>query len=163
MRIQRVHCDSWRLFRQHHYLSGDLHRGATCFCAFWRDAPVAFVATLHMPHPRVTNLKREHRLVCLPDYQGIGIGAALSDYIASMWRGLGFRYRSITSHPGVIATRYRSPLWRMVTAPGLQGMAFPEGCLYASRRRRPTRLRAAFEFVGTPMERTEAAALLGRC
>ena len=49
-------------------------RGADCYIGFFENNPVVFFAVLHFPHPRVKNFKRGHRLVVLPDYQGLGIG-----------------------------------------------------------------------------------------
>ena len=46
--------------------------------------------------------RREHRTVTLPDYQGVGIGHALSGLVASLWRGLGYRALSTTTHPALI-------------------------------------------------------------
>jgi hypothetical protein len=80
--------------------------------ATWDDKPVAFCSVLHFPHPRVRNFKREHRTVVLPDFQGIGIGNAVSEAIAEHYVGRGFRFVSTTSHPAMIWHRARSEKWR---------------------------------------------------
>ena len=76
------------------------------------DRPVAFSAWLPFvgPGPKT---RREHRTVTLPDYQGVGIGNALSDFVASLWAGLGYRAISTTTHPAMIRARLRSPNWQM--------------------------------------------------
>ena len=62
----------------------------------------------------------------LPDYQGVGIGNALSDSIASLWRGLGYRALSTTTHPAMIRARARSPHWQMHRPPSqARGPAWP--------------------------------------
>lgn len=161
LEIKRTHYSVWRLFRKHHYLDTDLHRGAICFCAFWKGMPVAFSATLHMPHPRSRNLKREHRLVCLPDYQGVGIGNAVSAYIGSLWTALGWRYTSVTSNPAMIHARAKSRDWKMYSAPTMKGEIFPKGCLRKRHRQSiPTRLRASFEYVGKALDAQEARSVL---
>ncbi len=87
LEIKRVYHSAWQVFRKHHYLDANLHIAAQCFCAFWNNTPVAFVAVQHFPHPKVKNVKREHRAVCLPEFQGVGIGMMMSNYIGSVCRG----------------------------------------------------------------------------
>ena len=116
LEIFRVHYQAWSLFRKHHYLNTDLNRAAACYVALWQGVPVAFSAWLPLASGTVQAGYREHRTVTLPDYQGVGIGNAISGCLASMWRGLGKRVFSATSHPSMTFARERSPLWR-VTRP----------------------------------------------
>lgn len=161
--VQRVHSSAWQLFRKHHYLDTHLHPGATCWCAFWRGVPVAFVAVLHMPHPKSKNLKREHRAVCLPDYQGVGIGNAISGYVGAMCKGLGLRYLSQTSHPSMIRYRSRCREWKMNGKPKALQSRFPKyvpGLQFADQGRADARLSqrivASFEYVGPVLDKDEA-------
>lgn len=164
--VKRVDSDAWQLFRKHHYLSADHHKSARCFVAFWQNMPVAFCSVLHFPHPRSRHMKREHRAVCLPDFQGVGIGNALSNLVASMCKGMGCRYVSITSHPGMIAYRTRSPLWRCIAAPNIRSKSMPGMGLSGAGSGRsggiPMRLRATFEYVGLGMDREKAEELWSR-
>lgn len=145
LNIARVHSSTWALFRAHHYLSERLHRSAVCFAAFWKERPVAFSAWL----PCLTRRggRREHRTVVLPDFQGVGIGLAFSSFCASLWKGLGQRVTSTTSHPGFIASRSRSPHWRLRRGPSCAHVARerPGGPRHAQ-----SRLTAGFEYVGPP-------------
>jgi hypothetical protein len=96
--------------------------------------------------------------VTLPDFQGIGIGQALSSFCASLWKGLGYRACSTTTHPAFIAARLRSPDWRLVRAPSLAvGRSFPSrsGIKHAT-----TRLTAGFRYIGPALERTTAKLLV---
>ena len=135
-----------------------LAQSAVCFLATWDDRPVAFSAWLPFVGAGPPT-RREHRTVTLPDYQGVGIGNALSALIASLWRGLGYRAMSTTTHPAMIRRAAASPLWRLRRAPGLA----------AGRERRlttlkhaTTRLTAGFEYVGPALPRKLARALLAR-
>jgi ABC-type nitrate/sulfonate/bicarbonate transport system ATPase subunit len=154
--IFRCQAAAWRLFHRHHYLSGDLSPFAVCFLAAWCDRPVAFSAWLHQMTRN--GGRREHRTVTLPDYQGVGIGMALSDFCASLWSGLGERATSTTTHPAFTAARQRSPRWHMNRPPSL---ARARG-----ERRRPglrhaaTRLSAGFVYIGPALERSLALRLL---
>lgn len=158
LEIARVHYSAWALFRHHHYLDTTLHKAAKCFCAYWRGNPVAFSAWL--PSPGHKNSWREHRTVCLPDYQGVGIGNALSDYVASVVRSVGKRAISSTSHPAMIRSRAKSPNWRTARKPSMTkqgGKLYQESGL--GKRTATTRLSAGFEYVG-PIASKDVAARL---
>ncbi len=155
--VFRCRHEAWVAFAVHHYLSHSLARGAVCFLATWRGRPVAFSAWL----PKVgagPPGRREHRTVCLPDYQGLGIGHGLSSTIASMWKARGFVATSTTTHPALIAARCRSPHWRMHRRPSLCGSVETK---YRSLRHARTRLTAGFTYCGPALARAEAEALHG--
>lgn len=146
LEIVRGRSSDWRQFHRHHYLSGDLNRAARCFVARVEGRPAAFVAVLYHPH-RPCGFWREHRAVCLPDFQGIGIGNALSEFVASLYQATGRRYLSITSHPGMIQHRLRSPNWMMYRAPSFK--AKNEGRLrHLNRAAALTRRTAGFRYIG---------------
>jgi GNAT superfamily N-acetyltransferase/GTPase SAR1 family protein len=161
LEISRAGADVWPLFRGHHYLSADLNRSAARFVARVEGRPAAFTAVLPFPHPTRPGW-REHRTVCLPDFQGAGIGNALSEFVASLYRATGRPYRSVTSSPAMIAHRARSPSWRMTRAPSLGGRPRDPKLARSAADRRLT---ASFEYVG-PTRQAEAIALgvhPGRC
>jgi hypothetical protein len=148
VRIERVTSEAWPLFRRHHYLSGSLHPRARCFIARLDGVPAAFTAVIHFPHPTSSGW-REHRTVCLPDFQGVGIGNVLSEFVASVFRSTGKPYRSTTSHPGMIRHRAASPLWKMfrpMSRSGTGNRGLYTGIDYAP----PVRLTASFEYIGAP-------------
>jgi hypothetical protein len=147
--LEIIRCDAsaWDVFKRHHYLTGDLHRGAQCFVGLVENQPAAFTAVLAFPHP-VRPGWREHRCVCLPDFQGVGIGNALSEFVASLYAATGKPYRSVTGHPGMIHHRAGSEKWRMTRGPGrtnrVEGKDF--GRLNGTSSR--SRMTASFEYVG---------------
>ena len=151
--IRRVDRHLWPIFKRHHYLSNDLHRSAACYGGFVDGSPATFTAVLFFPHPTRPGW-REHRTVCLPDFQGVGLGSAMSEFVAAMYRATGKPYFSTTSHPALIAHRCRSPLWRVTRKPRMKNPhANGMGCGFG-------RLTAGFEYVrplpvpsaGTPGE-----------
>lgn len=158
LEINRVHHSAWRLFHPYHYLTADINKAAYCFVAFWQGRPVAFDAWL----PFFGKLKdsrlarRGHRTVCLPDYQGVGLGAALFAHLASMWAGLGYRAFSATAHPAEIAARLRNPSWRMTRAPGFTARDTGRAAATMAASRASSRLTASFEWVGPPMDKAAA-------
>ncbi|HEY3966824.1 MAG TPA: ABC transporter ATP-binding protein [Planctomycetaceae bacterium] len=178
LEIARVHRDAWRLFKPHHYLSGELNRTAKCFMAFlvggegapgdrqsvdsagvssteysvrstqFSFRPAAFTAVLHAPDAK-GGYWREHRTVCLPDFQGVGIGNALSEFVASLFVATGKRYCSRTSHPAMIRHRATSTLWRMGRGASF-GSKQAGSCTAFNRSAALDRMTVGFRFVGPP-------------
>lgn len=150
IQVRRVHSSSWQLFRKHHYLNHDINKSARCYVAFWNDRPVAFGSFLHFVHSRVKNTKIEHRTVCLPDFQGVGIGNALSAWIGAMLKSEGLSFISRTSHPAMIASRCKSPIWSMTQKPSRTGK--DKGKLKSMGKSRATnRKSVGFKYVGGPL------------
>jgi ABC-type nitrate/sulfonate/bicarbonate transport system ATPase subunit len=154
--VVRCQASAWRLFAAHHYLSHSLNPSAVCFLAAWNERPVAFSAWLPFVGAGPP-ARREHRTVTLPDFQGAGIGNALSATIASMWKALGYRALSTTTHPALMRARQKSPNWRMHRRPSLA--AGVEKRL-KKLRHATTRLTAGFEYVGPALPRRLARLLL---
>ena len=75
-----------------------------------------------------------------------------------MWKALGFRAMSTTTHPAMIAARCRSPLWGMHRRPSLV-----RSVEKSKRRLRhaATRLTAGFTYRGPALAPEEAKALYG--
>ncbi|HXE53788.1 MAG TPA: GNAT family N-acetyltransferase [Tepidisphaeraceae bacterium] len=149
LRIRKASRALWPLFQRHHYLTHALHPSALCFVALFEDRPAAFTAVLPFPHPRRPGW-REHRTVCLPDYQGIGIGSGLSDFVASLFVATGKPYFSTTSHPAMIHHRMRSPNWLTLRKPGMvsrSGRTSRDTTCMADTNSRG-RVTASFEYVG---------------
>ena len=74
LEIFRCRYETWKVFKQHHYLTQELNAAAKCFCFTWNDKPVGFIAILPMPSGTLKDAFRVSRLVILPDYQGLSIG-----------------------------------------------------------------------------------------
>ena len=110
--------------------------------------PAAFTAVIHRPDPK-GGFWAEHRTVCLPDFQGVGIGNALSEFVAALFVATGKRYFSRTSHPAMIRHRARSPLWTMHEAPALGSRHSGKYAAF-NRSAALQRLTAGFRFIGPP-------------
>lgn len=82
---------------RYHYLSHDLNPSAKCYGLFDDDKMIGFCAVTHFPHPNNAKLKHCHRLVILPDYQGIGLGTRFLNEIANMYANDGFDFSITTS------------------------------------------------------------------
>lgn len=83
--IFRCRYETWNLFKQHHYLTEDLNLAAKSFVVTWNDKPIAFIGVLPFPNGSFKNAFRISRLVILPDFQGLGIGLKLLNYISKLY------------------------------------------------------------------------------
>lgn len=158
LEIIRVATSAWELFRQHHYLSHSLHRAARCYLALVAGRPAAFTAVLPFPHARRSGW-REHRTVCLPDFQGVGIGHALADFVAGIYAATGRPYFSTSGHPAMLNRRARSRLWRMIRRPGRTSGGGRTRLRSFHAKSANDRLTASFEYVGP--RRPDEARLFG--
>ena len=68
---------------------------------------------LHRPHNKILNLKGIHRLVILPDYQGIGIGTKFLNIVSEYYAQQGFEI----SIPAPIAAAIGSSIIATSLAP----------------------------------------------
>ena len=89
------------MFRQYHYLSGSLVTSARCYVAVYQERPIAFIAVVH------TRMKARYyrvtRLVVMPDYQGIGVGKRLLNFIAELYTSqTKIPFYILTSNPQII-------------------------------------------------------------
>lgn len=111
-------CDrsAWPIFARHHYLSHSIVSHAQCLIMLYHGPdgprPVAFESYIHVPHPYTKNIKRGHRLVVLPDWQGIGLGNIFSEWCGQMLYEQGFRFHTVVSHPAARAAKNRSLRWK---------------------------------------------------
>jgi GNAT superfamily N-acetyltransferase len=138
---------AWDVFRRHHYLSGDIAPGARCFVAVMNGELVGFAAAIAFPNGYLKNAWRGHRTVILPDFQGMGLGVRLSDFVARLHVAEGKRYFSRTAHPRMNNYRAASPEWRLAAHSGEKR----ESGAYRGKRWDAATLRAgsSFEFVGS--------------
>ena len=58
--------------------------------------------------------KRVHRLVVLPDYQGIGIGTVFQDKVCEKYRQNKFNVNCTTTTPALVHSLKRSKKWSLV-------------------------------------------------
>lgn len=103
----------WQIFKKYHYLSHTFNDASRVFVCLCNEQLAGFCGVLHLPHPRVKNIKKEHRVVVLPDFQGIGIGSAFTDEVARMFHENGCKYTCVTSNPSMIMARKRNKKWAL--------------------------------------------------
>lgn len=92
----------WKIFAKHHYLSHTHNNAALVYVAFINDQLAGYCSILHFPHPKCKNIKKVHRLVILPEYQGLGIGIKFLNIIGEFFKKNGYRFTIVTSAPSLI-------------------------------------------------------------
>ena len=112
--IYRTSNSTWRFFRKYHYLSSSLLSNSECFVGLINNKLVCFAAITDLIHNVLKNVKRVHRLVVLPDYQGVGIGKSFITCIARLYLKKSFRFRIITSNPALIHSFQKDKRWILV-------------------------------------------------
>jgi len=135
--VSIYHCDgkrAWSYFARHHYLSGTYH-GHGAMCAVFNDQLIGFTSFISHPSGTIPQpARRAHRTVILPDYQGMGIGVRLSDFMGAYTLGEGYRFFSKTSHPRMGAYRDASPLWKPTTKNHVARLDSNHGTRWAVKR-----------------------------
>lgn len=104
----------WKMFAKYHYLSHTHNNSASVFIATVNDDIAGFLSVLHFPHPKVKNMKKVHRLVVLPDYQGAGFGIKFLNYIGYIYKKQKYRFTIATSSPSLINSLKKSNLWNCI-------------------------------------------------
>ena len=154
LKIFRAKYEAWSLFKSHHYLSADLNKAAKSFVIMWNDLAIGIVCVLSFPHAHVKKAWRASRTVVLPDYQGLGIGTAVSDYMGSLVKGGGGRYYSRTTHPAMIAHRTKRPeMWRVTLVGKVADIGESSGC---KAWKQDDRECYSFEYIGPPASEEES-------
>ena len=92
----------WDIFRKYHYLNTDINLASDCYVAYLNGKPVSFCSFLKFPHPINKALWRVHRWVTLPDYQGVGIGSILLNYLSERYFRMGRDVRLVSSQINVM-------------------------------------------------------------
>lgn len=130
----------WKMFAKHHYLSHTHNNAANVFIATINDEIAGFLSVLHLPNidPRI---KKVHRLVVLPDYQGAGFGIKFLNEVGKIYKKEKWRFTIITSAPSLINALKKSNDWNCYH----YGRTGGGNKLKVSKGNKSTRLTASFE------------------
>ena len=116
--VYRVTYDTWNIFKKHHYMTEEMNKSASCFVFSWGKQLVAFVGVLPQPSGYFDKAVRGTRTVVLPDFQGLGIGSRITDFIASIYKQAGYRYFTKTVNPKLGEYRNHSKKWKTTSKNG---------------------------------------------
>ena len=109
LQVSRVEAKTWDFFKKHHYLTEEVNKSCKFFLFEWNEKPIGIVVVATNPSGTVRNSFRLSRTVVLPDYQGIGIGSRISEFICSITKG---RVFTKTVNPALGEYRNKSKNWK---------------------------------------------------
>ena len=100
----------WGMFKKYHYLNHELNNSAHQYVGFYKNKPICFCGVICMPHPKHGATWKIHRIVVLPDYQGVGIGVRMLDIIAEFYTGY---FGIVTSLNGFAQSLMKNKKWSL--------------------------------------------------
>lgn len=102
----------WQRFAKYHYLDHNLTPAASQYIGVYDGEIVAHTGVIQFPMRK--GWKRIHRLVVLPDYQGVGIGVRFINAVSSAVAADGFNVNLTTTTPALVDALKRSQDWALV-------------------------------------------------
>lgn len=111
LQVFRTTSDTWERFKKYHYMTEDLNKACMCFCFTWNNKLVAFYSVLPLPSGTLKDAYRGHRLVVLPDFQGLGLGSKICEFIGGVLKANGKSLYVKTVNPALGEYREKSPNW----------------------------------------------------
>lgn len=99
------------MFRKYHYLNTELNNSAEFYIGTINNELVCCAGVIQFPMRK--GWKRVHRLVVLPDYQGIGIGTKFITEIGRMVKARGYELNLTTSSPSIVNALIKHEKWKL--------------------------------------------------
>ncbi len=150
LEIGRISISAWPQFEKHHYMKGAQPFGVRIWGAYFKKKLVAYSSYAKFPHPSAKNMFLGARLVVLPDYQGLGIGKTLENFIARELKSEGCRIRNRTAHPVAQKIYEHDSNWLLVdkgrTIPGKKNKSTISRAKYQYKGL--LRVTRAYEYIG---------------
>jgi ABC-type lipoprotein export system ATPase subunit/GNAT superfamily N-acetyltransferase len=121
LQVSRCESKTYDLFKKHHYMTEAVNKAFKFILFEWNDKPIAIAVIGMQTSGGISNAYRDSRIVVLPDYQGLGIGTSVSNFIGGICKNIGYRYFTKTIHPAL--GEYRNShlsLWKPTMYNGKQ-------------------------------------------
>lgn len=99
--VHRCKPKVWDLFKKHHYLSEDVNNAYIFLLFELNNKPIAICVIGYYSGYNLKLSFRESRIVVLPDYQGMGIGSKISEFVAGIVKNNDFNYYTKTTNPAL--------------------------------------------------------------
>lgn len=93
-------------------MNTEFHKAAEQWVGMIGDELVCHRGVVQFPMRK--GWKRGHRMVVLPDYQGIGIGTAFENYTSQHYADMGFTVNVTTTTPSLAHALIKSKKWRLL-------------------------------------------------
>lgn len=149
LQVSRVESSTWDLFKEHHYLTESVNKSCKFLLFTWNDKPVGIVAVINSPGLNRANAVTISRIVILPDFQGLGLGAIISDFCGGIFVENNNRLYIRTIHPALGVYFDDSKDWKGTsTNHKTAGGGGIEGDKYSKR---VDRVSYSHEYIGEPI------------
>ena len=102
----------WEPFKKYHYLDEKLHNAAEQWIGVINGELVAHTGVIQFPMRK--GWKRIHRLVVLPDYQGIGIGTRFINEVTKEYIRNKMNVNLTTTTPALVHALAKDRHWALV-------------------------------------------------
>ena len=112
LQVSRVEFDTWNIFKKHHYLTESVNKGAKFLLFEWNTKPVSIVAILNTPRKGMPNGMAISRIVVLPDFQGLGLGSKICNFIGGIFINEGNKMYIKTVNPALGECFNKAENWR---------------------------------------------------
>ncbi len=133
------------MFAKYHYLNHSHNNAAKVYIATINDSIAGFLSVLHFPHPKAKNIKKIHRLVILPDFQGAGFGLLFLNYISKLIVEQKQRCTIVTSSPSLVYGLKKDKNWRC-THIGRNALSVKSSSLLLNKTISINRITTAWEY-----------------
>jgi ABC-type lipoprotein export system ATPase subunit len=101
LQVSRVEAKTWDFFKKHHYLTEELNVSSKCFLFELNSKPISICCILNTPRNNNANGVAISRIVVVPDYQGLGIGSKICNFIGGVFRNNGNDLYIKTANPSL--------------------------------------------------------------
>ena len=112
LQVFRTTSDTWERFKKYHYMTQELNKACISLVFTWENKLVAYYSILPLPSGTMKNAYREHRLVVLPDFQGMGLGSKISEFGGGILKQQGKTLYTKTVNPALGEYRNYSHNWQ---------------------------------------------------
>ena len=152
LQVYRTEPNTWDIFKKHHYMTQELNRSAMCFCFTWENQLVAFASILPQLGRGVGKAMRMTRLVVLPDFQGLGLGKKILDFMGGICCANGFKFYIKTVNPRMGYHLEHSDKWKPTPHNGKLRKEREEVKIFCKYRCLLTRPSYCFQYIGEDIE-----------
>jgi len=136
----------WAIFRKYHYLNTQFAKPAKQYVGIMDDKIVCHSGVIQAPLRK--GYKQVHRLVVLPDYQGIGIGTRFISFIAELYLCSDYILKLITTTPAIRFALDKSELWKLTRSGHVQKSGNTKYMTHWSKSESSKRMTYTYQYVG---------------
>lgn len=101
LQVSRCESQTYDLFKEHHYMNASVNKAFKFILFEWNNKPIAIAVIGRQTSAGIKNAYRDSRIVVLPDYQGLGLGTSISNFIGGICKSINFKYYTKTIHPAL--------------------------------------------------------------